>query len=92
MTTPRPPLDELEELQQFAAKGPLVHHAHSVATGAFIEQLRAHFPALAALIRQQQAVLVALLKEHDDTYDGGPMSSGMVTVIELARKATGGSR
>jgi hypothetical protein len=33
------------------------------------------------------AACEAFLREHDDTYDGGPISSGHVAAVELARAA-----
>jgi hypothetical protein len=36
-------------------------------------------------IAELEGVAKAFLKEHDDTYDGGPISSGQVAAVELAR-------
>jgi hypothetical protein len=38
-------------------------------------------------IAELERVVKAFLKEHDDTYDGGPISSGQVAAVELARSA-----
>jgi hypothetical protein len=38
-------------------------------------------------IAELEGVVKAFLKEHDDTYDGGPISSGQVEAVELARTA-----
>jgi hypothetical protein len=38
-------------------------------------------------IAELEGVAKAFLKEHDDTYDGGPISSGQVAAVELARTA-----
>jgi hypothetical protein len=38
------------------------------------------------------AACEAVLHEHDDTYDGGPISSGMVDAVELLRAAIAAAR
>jgi anthranilate phosphoribosyltransferase len=50
---------------------------------AILAALRARDERIAEL----EGVAKAFLKEHDDTYDGGPISSGQVAAVELARTA-----
>jgi hypothetical protein len=53
------------------------------------------FAARDERIAELERVVKAFLKEHDDTYDGGPISSGQVAAVDLARaaiaKAKGGA-
>lgn len=75
-------LAELEELAKVAMPGPLVHHHVTVATGAYIEQLRAYFPEIAAHIRALQGVVERL----PVTNDGVRITPGMhVWCIRTAR-------